>query len=162
MSRLMLLAIPFAALLAVGPATAATSSATDDGCTQANPCHWVVDVDENGLSEGQWNWSAGDYLRLEISNIDDVAHTVSIDGTGVSVTAGAIADAQSAPFQLTAGTYTLRDSPSGDTAKVNAVDGDVVAYENGLTSKGGIPGFEGIAAIAALAAAVLMARRTNG
>ncbi len=156
------LSIPIlvAALAAAVPA----ASAQEDACVQANPCEWYVVVGSTGFLESNWNWTAGDWLKLVVSNDDDVAHTVSIDGTAVSVQAGAIAEASSAPFQLAVGSYTLRDQPSGDTAKALAVKGDVVQYENGLTdagtsSKGRIPGFEAPLAAAALVGLALVARR---
>ena len=135
-------------------------TAQEDGCLAANPCDWVVIVGADGFLESDWNWTAGDWLRLVVSNDDDVAHTVTIDGTSVRVTAPAIDEAQSAPFQLAVGTYTLRDQPSGHTASARAVEGDVVEYEAGLTSSGkGTPGFEVFLAVAAVGLALLLRRR---
>jgi hypothetical protein len=166
-----LLALPlaFAALASLPAATAAATTTADDGCTQADPCEWAVIVNADGFLESDWNWTAGDWLKLAVSNDDDVAHTVSLvpasGGAPVaSVTSQGVAEAASAPFQLAVGDYTLKDSPSGDTAHALALKGDSVAYENGIagastSGKGRIPGFELPLALAGLAAVASLSRR---
>lgn len=147
-----LLALPLLAILAIAPVAA------QDGCTQASPCEWVVAVGADGFLESDWTWTEGDWLRLVVDNGDDVAHTVTLEGTGIAVTAPNIDEAASAPFQLEVGAYTLRDQPSGHTASATVVEGDAVDAAASSSNKG-MPGFESVLGIAAVGLALFLRRR---
>lgn len=111
-------------LLLILPAAAAQSA--DGACTQSEPCPWIFDVDSTGIDDGTaapaWNFTAGDWVQLEVFNFDDVQHTLSIaDQVWVVASFDTL---QSAPFQLAAGEYTLTDEPTGDAAPVSVLAGE--------------------------------------
>lgn len=160
--------LPVLAILAFAAVPAA--QAQDDACIQASPCPWEVVVDQPGfVGESEWNWTAGDWMRLTVFNDGDVAHTVTLSGYGVSLQVPPLEE-RSQVIQLSqAGHFTLSDSPSGDTVPITVVDGDVVDYEKGLidangnavspTGKGGIPGV-GLPLLAVALAVAAFARRS--
>ncbi|MEK6985264.1 MAG: hypothetical protein AABX89_02645 [Candidatus Thermoplasmatota archaeon] len=146
-------ALPLLATLALAPVSA------QDGCTQASPCEWVVVVGADGFLESEWIWTEGDWLQLVVDNGDDVAHTVTIEGAGIAVTAADLDETSSTPFQLEAGAYTLRDQPSGHTASASVVEGDAVDAAAASSSNKGMPGFEAVLAFAAIGLALFVRRR---
>jgi MYXO-CTERM domain-containing protein len=127
------------ALLAVMPAAAQEA----EGCVEGDPCPWVVDLDATGFQgaagETQWNFTVGDWFVLNVTNFDEVDHTVVLDGHGIALVVPSFGSAESAPFNFTrAGTFTLRDDV-GNAATVIVVAGDVVDYESGLVDESGNP-----------------------
>lgn len=153
-------------LLAALALAAAPAAQAQDACTQASPCLWEVVVDQPGfIGEAEWNWTAGDWMRLTVANDDDKEHTVTLSGHSVQLTVPSLEE-RSQVVQLTqAGHFKLSDAPSGDSVDVTVVDGDVVDYEKGLidasgnslsgSGSGRVPGLAlPLLAVALLAAAV--------
>ena len=142
-----------------------------DACTQSSPCPWDVVVDQPGfIGESSWNWTQGDWMTLSVANDDTVAHTVTLDGYGLTFSLAA-GQEQSKVVQLAkSGGFQMKDQPSGDAVTVTVVNGDVVDYEKGLIdssgnalttgAKGRIPGLELPLLAAGLLAAVAGARRS--
>jgi hypothetical protein len=131
-------------------------AAQDAGCTQANPCDLIVDVDASGLDFAQATFTAGDWVVLSVFNSDAVPHTVSLSGHSVSVVVAPDGIEESEPFQMgRAGTYELRDSPSGDRADL-VVEGEATFEDDGSQ---GAPGLGLAATLAALAAVAVALRR---
>jgi len=136
MSRFAPLALlPLALTLAYAPTATA-----QDGCTQAQPCPWYVDVREDGLWSDvgghHWNVTQGDWFTLNATNEDrnGVAHTLTLDGYNVTLRVGAFDVAGSPPFAWTrTGTFTLRND-DGHAATVTVFAGDVNDVEQGLAS----------------------------
>jgi hypothetical protein len=127
---------PLAALALVATLPAAHAQ---DACTQASPCPWDIAVDQPGfIGESSWNWTAGDWMLVTVSNTDNVTHTVTLAGYGLSLSAAPDGGEKSQAIQLTqAGTFQLADSPSGDTVPVHVINGDVVDYQKGLIDTNG-------------------------
>ncbi len=146
--------------------------AAQEGCTQAEPCLWVVDIDETGISGGgdpdaSWNGTQGDWIQISVFNADDVDHTLTLEGIGLSWDVASFDLVDSAPFQLDlAGEYRFVDSPTGDAASVLVYANDAVAVqegeEQGITDpqvaapaepapSQGTPGFGIVGALLALA-----------
>lgn len=141
-----------------------------DACTQSSPCPWEIVVDQPGfIGESSWNWTMGDWMEITVANDGDVAHTVTLDGYGLTFNVPSLEE-RSQVVQLTkSGSFEMKDQPSGDSVTVTVVNGDVVDYEKGLidsngnavsSGKGRIPGLEAPILILGLAAVALMARRT--
>ncbi len=128
-----------ALLLLLAPAALAQE---DGGCTQADPCPWVFDVDENGISDDSgsdptWTFTVGDWLILDVLNFDSEDHTISVDGHTWTIPKD-FGDPEVTPFQFTsAGTYTVTDQPTGDTATVTVVE--PAEEESGQNSSKGSP-----------------------
>lgn len=148
-------------------ATAIPATAQDDCTVEATPCPWIVPVDGNGfVGTASWTFTQDEWHQLTVHNVDDaqVAHTVTLTGYGVSVTAGPD-DEASATIQFTeVGTFTLKDMPSGKMTTITVTAGDSVDAQNsggatGNTSKGG-PGLGmPLALLAVAGVAMLMVRR---
>jgi hypothetical protein len=166
--------VPFLlAALALATLSTLPAAQAQDACTQSSPCPWDVEVDQTGfVGDSSWNWTAGDWMQLSVANDDNVTHTVTLSGHGVSITVGAV-DEKSQVVQLKAGSFQLADTPTGDTVPVTVVNGDVVDYQKGLidrngtplgtgagssTSKARVPGLE-LPALAVALLAVALARR---
>jgi hypothetical protein len=167
------LGLPLLALLALAPAGLAQTDEPGCGDDGSRPCEWVVAVDAEGIVEGgELNATAGEWLRLTVSNLDEQAHTVTVEGLGVRVDVPAI-DARSATFQATReGDFVLLDQPSGTTGALHVLpaSADVVSHDTsgaagaGGTGRGtsegrGTPGPGAAFAVAALAAAALASAR---
>jgi hypothetical protein len=164
--------LPFLAALTLAVALAPQAQA-QDSCSQASPCPWDLVVDSPGfIGEGEWNWTAGDWMRISVANDDDVAHTVTLSGYDLTFSIPALEE-RSQTVQLTkAGTFQFADQPSGDGVDVHVVQGDVVDYEKGISDANGnpvssgssgtgrVPGVELPLLVLGLAAAVLAARRS--
>jgi hypothetical protein len=133
------------------------AAAQGPGCTQANPCDLIVDVDASGLDFAQSTFTTGDWVVLSVFNSDAVPHTVSLSGHSVSLVVAPDDIAESEPFRMgRAGTYELRDSPSGDRAAI------VVEAAESFTSDGeanGLPGLTLASMVAVLAALAFAFRR---
>ncbi len=151
--------LPFAVLLLVPAATA------QDACTESDPCAWVIDVDASGFDTtvvSQHNGTVGDWIVLDISNLDDLEHTIGFQGR--SWTVGSIDFVTTEPFELTeAGEFQITDSPTGDTLPVLVTLNDSVDVQQGerpITDDAdeGAPG-PGLVALLAGLAAVAIARR---
>lgn len=131
-----------AALAVAAPLAAAQD---DDGCTHADPCPWVVDVDANGFQsyvEDEVTYTVGDWYEIMVFNDDtNQSHTLSLSGYDKTVTVpkdGMASD--TGAFQLTkVGTFQLTDAPTGDKIVVHVVQGDSVASQGSSSSgsKGG-------------------------
>jgi hypothetical protein len=155
------------AIAAALPAKAQPASSADDGCTQAAPCPIVVTVDAQGIVEGGFQVTSGDWFTLVVQNDDAVGHTVRIGQTGVAVSAAADSEASSPAFQAPApGTYTVTDTPTGDQVPLEALSVDVVAAQKLASQSGtpgggrkGLPGLELPALAGGLALLALLARR---
>lgn len=138
-------------------APVATAQSVEDGCVQSSPCPWSFDVGPDGIDDGTtepaWNFTAGDWLVLDVFNFDDVAHTLTV--ADHSWTVPAVDGIQSAPFQFSEpGSYDLLDAPTGHAAPVEVFADDVA--DDGLIPNVGIPG----PSVAPLALGlVLLARR---
>lgn len=145
-------------------APAAAAQDVEDGCTQSNPCPWSFDLSAEGIDDGttvaEWNFTVGDWIALDVFNFDEEDHLLSV--AGMEWTVPAIDAYESAPFQFDqAGSYTLQDQPSGDTATVTILapseEEQAVAEEEEAESPDrGIPSPLGLLAIPA---AALLARR---
>jgi hypothetical protein len=141
-----------------------------DACTQSSPCAWDVAVDSPGfVGESEWNWTAGDWMRVTIFNDDDAAHTVALSGYNLQFQVPPLEERSQVVHLTQAGHFQLSDAPSNDTVSVTVVDGDVVDYEKGLIDAGGntvaaksssgrVPGLELPLLAAALAVAALARR----
>lgn len=169
MRALPLAAVACAALAALLPQPA---SGQADGCVQADPCPWLVEVDAHGfVGESEWNFTQGDWYTLALGNSDAAAHsvTLALAGREIQVQAGPDGDAESAPFNFTtAGTFRLA-TDHGHQGTVRVLAADVVDYEQGVadesgnprtgTTTKGTPGPAPAVAAAGLAAALLARRR---
>ena len=156
------------ALALAAPASA--QAGADDGCTHADPCPWVVDVGPQGFHdyvEGEVTFSVGDWYEILVFSDDpDQDHTLTLSGHDVSIHVPADGMASdTGAFQLgQAGTFTLKDMPSGDTVTVHVVEGDAVAAGQGTgasssgAAKGG-PALPLALLAAALAGVALLRRR---
>jgi MYXO-CTERM domain-containing protein len=167
-------ALPPAAALAAAAVLALLPSASGqaDGCVEADPCPWLVEVDAHGfVGDSAWNFTQGDWYTLSVGNSDTAPHsvTLALPGREVTVAAGPESDAESAPFNFTAaGTFRLA-TDHGHQGTVRVVAADVVDYEQGVADESGNPrtsttskGTPGPAlawAAAGLAAALLARRR---
>jgi hypothetical protein len=120
MLRLTLL--PLIAALLLAPLSTAQES--DAGCTESSPCDWIFDVDENGfigVPEEGWTFRQGDWVQVNIFNLDlaEQTHTITLDGYNRSWTLGPYQEITAGPFLLhLAGTFILHDDPTDDTASV--------------------------------------------
>jgi len=131
------------------------------GCTQGNPCEVVVDLDAKGIDIAQTDFTAGDWLILSVFNGDNVTHTVSMASPKVSLTVAKDDIDDTSPFQLDhAGSYTLTDSPTRDTATLTASAADSFS---GSSSSGAarskMPGVEPALLLLALAGMAAVLRR---
>jgi hypothetical protein len=153
-------AVLAAAVLAAAAVPASAQDTDSPGCTQANPCEVIVDLDASGIDVQRTGFTRGDWILLSVFNDDDVEHTLTVEGKGVSVTldAGDINDTR--PFELSSvGKVTLKDSPTGDTADL------AVAAEDSFSSGGssgagkGSPGLAPVLAVGAFAAVAVALRR---
>ena len=158
-----LLAAPSAALAVLLAAVAPALAQDTDmpGCIQANPCEVVVDLQASGIADLEpASFTRGDWVQLDVFNGDEVEHTLTVEGKGVSVTVGPDDINASRPFEFGAvGTVTLRDSPTGDTWDVT-VEAEESFSGNGATGSGkGTPGLAPLALFAALVVAAAVLRR---
>ncbi|HEX2066254.1 MAG TPA: hypothetical protein VHI93_05510 [Candidatus Thermoplasmatota archaeon] len=129
---------PLIPILAAALALALPTAQAQDACTEATPCPWEVVVDGPGfVGESEWNWTAGDWMRLTVANDDLVPHTVALSGHGVSLEVPPLQERSQVVQLAQAGRFTLSDAPSGDAVPVMVVDGDVVDYEGGLIDADG-------------------------
>ena len=162
-------ALAFAAALALLP----PASGQADGCFQADPCPWLVEVDAHGfVGTSAWNFTQGDWFVLSVGNSDAAAHSVALAlaGREIHVEVGPDSDAESAPFNFTtAGTFRLT-TDHGHQGTVRVVPADVVDYEQGVADESGNPRTTGTSSkgtpgpalawlAAGLAAALLVRRR---
>lgn len=169
-------ALAFLTLLVAALAPAGLAAA-QSGNTASNPFPLAIAVDSTGfVAESSWNVTAGDWANITVSNDDEVAHTVTISGLGLTFSVQAVGE-QSRVVQLSRpGSFGVSDAPSGDSGTLTVVNGDVVDYENHLidangkavssgsgitatTGSGRVPGFELPLLAIALAAAALTRRR---
>ncbi|HEX2065405.1 MAG TPA: hypothetical protein VHI93_01195, partial [Candidatus Thermoplasmatota archaeon] len=120
------------------------------------------------VGESEWNWTAGDWMRLTVANDDLVPHTVTLSGHGVALEVPPLQERSQVVQLAQAGRFTLSDAPSGDAVPVTVVDGDVVDYEAGLIdangnavspSSRGTPG-PALAVVALALAAAAASRKT--
>lgn len=157
-------------------ATALPAHAQDAGCTQTNPCVWELTVDHTGFVDSSaFTASAGDWIAVNATNLDDVAHTVALSAYGVNLQIDSDADAQSAAFQVHVGNTSVTDSPSGKTLQLTVVNCDAQDYADGLCNTAGstgtgspkgtssgtgrAPGLALPVMVAALAGVAILARR---
>ncbi len=123
----------FPALAAVAALMlAAPVAAQDDACSQSDPCVWALDVDETGFqsSEESLNATINDWYVFNVFNLDDVEHSISLEGYDVSFMVAPLEEATSAPIQLTqAGLFSLDDEPSADFIFVQVFETDVIDEE---------------------------------
>jgi hypothetical protein len=149
-----------AAVLAAAAVPAAAQDTDMPGCTQANPCEVIVDLDANGIDVQRTEFTRGDWILLSVFNDDDQEHTLTVEGKGISLTlaAGDINDTR--PFELSSiGKVTLKDSPSGDTADLTV--GAEESFSSGASSGSGkgSPGLAPLAIVGALVAVAAALRR---
>lgn len=163
---------PLLAFLLVLVAPLAAAQTPDNpGCgeAQSTPCEWSMGVDSDGiLTEAEANFTEGEWIRLTVTNVDSAPHTITIDGTSVSVQAAATDEATILFQAPTKGDHTVHDEPSGDTGilRVLAAGTDVVDAEQGHTSgqggstaSGKAPGVEIYLLAVGIVAAAFLARR---
>jgi MYXO-CTERM domain-containing protein len=130
------------ALLALLAWTPFAAAQDDDGCSHADPCPWVVDVDDKGFQsyvEDQVTFTLGDWYEILVFNDDtNRSHTLTLSGHDKTVTVEADGFAtDTGAFQFNkAGDFQLKDSPTGDTIAVHVVQGDAVAAEESSSSSG--------------------------
>jgi hypothetical protein len=153
-------------LLAVAALAAALPAAAQDtgapGCTQARPCKVIVDLDGKGIDIAQTDFTAGDWLVLSVYNGDNVSHTVSLDSPKVSVTVGPDDIKDTAAFVLDhAGSYAIKDSPTGDSATLTAAAADSFSGSSSSGSGGHsrIPALAPALVIATLGGLAIALRR---
>jgi len=128
----------FATLALVASASTAaaqTSAPAADGCTQADPCPLDLGVDDHGFTDVSVDVvTAGDWYAVGVTNEGEVAHTVTLSGTSLSLTV-AVDDVQQQVVQLNGpACLAFKDEPSGATHTLRVVAGDSVDYEQGATS----------------------------
>ncbi len=117
----------------------AAAQADDEACTETAPCEWVVEIEADGFTwntvDGPiYNGTVGDWYVFSILNADDVEHTLTLEGFGLSWTVAGPDLLDTAPFQLDReGQFFLHDSPTGDDAVINVFLGDVVDQESGAS-----------------------------
>lgn len=134
---------PLLLTLALVPTAAAQG---EDGCTHADPCPWVVDVDPSGFAsylESEVTFSVGDWYEIMVFNDDaDRSHTITLSGHDVSITVPADGMSEdTGAFQLNqAGTFTLKDMPTGDTITVHVTEDDAVAGQDDDAGSSGSDG----------------------
>lgn len=163
-------ALPLALLLAL-PAAAA------QGCTADAPCQWVVDLDEDGIQDGddqeaRYNGTLGDWYLISLFNFDEAAHTLRFEGYGLEWPVSGVDGYDTEPFQLDrSGEFRLVDEPSQDSAPVAVYGNDAVDVEQGEdpveddpsasgdSESSDTPGPGLLLAVAAVALAVLRRRR---
>jgi MYXO-CTERM domain-containing protein len=158
-----LLALSLACAALAAPSAAQSTTATD-GCLQSTPCPMEVNVNEAGIKEvSVTTVTQGDWYTLTLSNDDpDAAHTIAIDGMGVTLTAGALADSSKDVHFTTVGTFAIKETPKGTTANVEVIKGDSVDHEQGLDSSSAgkkMPGVDIGLLVAGLAALAAVRRR---
>lgn len=165
-------ALPAALAVAAALAVLPSASGQADGCVQADPCPWLVEVDAHGfVGESSWNFTQGDWYTLSVGNSDAAAHsvTLALAGREIRVEVGPDSDAESAGFNFTtAGTFRLV-TDHGHQGTVRVVVADVVDLEQGVADESGNPRTSGtsskgtpgpaLALVAAGLAAALLARR---
>lgn len=148
----------------------ASAQADDQACTETAPCEWVVEVDADGFTwntvDGPiYNGTVGDWYVFSILNADDVEHTLTLEGFGLSWAVAGPDLYDTAPFPLDReGQFLLNDAQTGDHAVINVFLGDVVDQEQGAAGDAGTPGVNqpslGVALVAiGLVAFVAFARR---
>lgn len=149
-----------AAVLAAASVPAAAQDTDTPGCTQANPCEVIVDLDASGIELHQTEFTKGDWVLLSVFNDDDVQHTLTVVGKGVSLTleAGDINDTR--PFELSSvGTVTLKDTPTEDTAEMAVGAEESFSGDSSSGSGKGSPGLAPLAAVGAVVAVAALLRR---
>lgn len=125
--------IAFAMLLLI-PATAAQDDDPETNCTQADPCPWMLDVDDDGFQDNSFdgpsfNATQGDWVRLEVFNFGDVTHTITFEAHG-EWTVGSLDEVVTEPMQLASeGSFAIIDQPTGDEVPVEVFLSD--ASEDG-------------------------------
>lgn len=151
-------------LLLLAPA----AHAQEDACAEAEPCTWVVQIDEDGLAApgGDLRGTVGDWYVFEFQNVDpDQGHEVTFSYDGSSWDVAYLSEETSDPFELAeAGTFQLEDNVTGDTLPVQVVFEDVSDGDDGNGSAGeedgvSIPGAPGAWLALAIAALALVSRR---
>lgn len=119
------------------------ATAQEDGCTQADPCPWVTDVDADGFETyvEPFNGSLGDWVQIEAFNYDAEGHTLSLDAYGLAWDVASLDELQTEPFQLTEeGTFQLYDAPSGDSVVLQVTAGDPIEDASGTPTGENTPG----------------------
>jgi hypothetical protein len=150
-----------AAALAASSLPAAAQDSDMPGCIQANPCEVVVDLDSHGIELHQANFTRGDWVLLSVFNGDDVEHTLTVEGKGVSVTLGPDDLNDTRPFELsTVGKVTLKDSPTGDTADMTVSPEESFSGSTSGSGKGSPAPAAAVVMAAVVALAVALRRRT--
>lgn len=144
------------------PAATAQGPDGEPGCSEANPCDWILAVDASGFSDvSATEFASGDWLVATIVNHDSASHTVTLASHDLSLTippGGDVADG--APFRLgSPGTYSLMDEPSGDAVDITVLAAE--EFDDGIPSgdSQGAPGAPLAALAAGLALAAVAVRR---
>lgn len=162
--RALLVSILAALAVAIAPAVAAQDEDGPPGCVEANPCEFIIAVDDLGLSDvSETEFTTGDWLVATIVNHDDVAHTIRLGDHALDVTTGPGDVDDSAPFKVgPVGTYSLTDTPTNDVETITVVAEDEFddGAASGSSSDGkGSPGLAPLALLVGLVAALAIARR---
>lgn len=148
-------------LAAAALAAPALAQDTDlPGCIQANPCEVVVDLQASGIADVEpTSFTRGDWVLLDVFNGDEVEHTLTVEGKGVSITVGPDDINTSRPFELsTVGSVALRDSPTGDTASLTVAAEETFSSGTSTGSKGS-PALAPVLLLLALVALAAASRR---
>jgi hypothetical protein len=166
-----------AALVALVAGSLPANAQSDAGCEETNPCALVLDVDADGFSNPPdvSLFTQGDWWEIDVFNLDDEEHVVTIDGFDVSVTVPPGENVASGGFEFdVAGSYNITDSPSGDSLPIEVTEGDAVEEEEEPTDPGretdeddsvpgdsdnGTPGLGAALTLVTLAAMALARRR---
>ena len=170
---------PLLAMLLLAFLPAALAQTDEPGCgdAQSRPCEWVVGVEADGIVEGaEMNVTAGEWVRLSVENLDEAAHTLTVEGLGARVEVASY-DVGTVTFQATRqGEFVLRDQPTGDTGMLHVLPagadvsggtgtgatdgtGTMAQDRSSSTSAKGMPGFGLALLVASLAGALLLRRR---
>jgi hypothetical protein len=107
--------------------------AAQEGCTEAEPCPWVVTVNPSGFAEAEsLNGTQGDWVRFTFFNDDDVGRTLYLDGYDREWRLEPDQLLDSEPIYLhTPGDFSLSDEFTGDARAVRIFVNDAIAVEEG-------------------------------
>lgn len=162
--------LPALAALLLMPAALAQEA---DGCVRTDPCPWTLEVTEDGFRQQmpngtyialnyQTEFTVGDWVEIILFSSDaNASHTITLSGHEVSIRVGPDGYAtDTGAFQLkTAGTFTLRDQPSGDELQIHVREEDTGSSSRSGSKDEGAPGPGILLAAGALALAFLARRR---
>jgi MYXO-CTERM domain-containing protein len=111
-------------LLALIPAASA-----QDGCLQADPCVWVLQVDDQGFDEtdfdGNLTATSGDWYIVDAINFADQTHQITV-GDFETIHLESLEDAETSPFQIGLESFTITDDVSGETMVVTVTEADAI------------------------------------